>query len=144
MLAEVSQLGQLLFVDHVEAARRADRQHDAQVEQVILLELVDAVRVDASADVVLLVQAVVLVYKVAEFVLDQLCFVAEVLYVAAHQLAQAEVLIERRRRLVLTLEDVAEAGAQSYLAPAIEDDLRARQVRVRHVVLVQRVDGPQN
>ena len=40
-LGEVCQLHQLVLVDHVEASSRADSQHHAQVEQVILLQFID-------------------------------------------------------------------------------------------------------
>ena len=46
-------------------------------------------------------------------------------------------LVQRRARLILALEDVAEARTQPHLAPAVEHDLRVGQVRVGHVVLVQ-------
>ena len=123
MLGEIGKFGQLLLVDHVETARRADCQHDAQVKQVVLFQFDDRIVVDACADnvLVLLVQAVVLVDQVTELVFQQLRLVREVLnFPAAHELAQTEMLVKRRRRLILALQDVAEAGAEPDLTPSIE------------------------
>ena len=41
VLGEIGQLGELLFVDHVQASRCAYRKDNSQVEQVILFELRD-------------------------------------------------------------------------------------------------------
>lgn len=136
LLAEVRQLCQLLFIDHVKSPCRAYRQDDSQVEQIILLQLLDAVRVDASPHVLLLIQAIILVDQVAEFVLQQLRLVAEIFDIAAHQLTQTQMLVQRRRCLVLALEDVAEAGAEAHFTSAIEDNLRTGQIRMSHVVFV--------
>ena len=87
--------------------------------------------VDACTDdvLVLLVQAIVLVDQVTEFILQQLRLVCEVLnFPAAHELAQTEMLVKRRRRLIFALQDVAEARAEPDLTPPIEHYLRARQV----------------
>ena len=147
MLGEIGKFGQLLLVDHVETARRADCQHDAQVKQVVLFQFDDRIVVDACTHdvLVLLVQAVVLVDQVTELVFQQLRLVREVLnFPAAHELAQTEMLVKRRRRLIFALQDVAKARAEPDLTPSIEHYLRARQVRMRHVVVMQRVNGAQN
>ena len=41
VLREIGQLGELLFVDHIQASRCAYRKHNSEVEQVILFELRD-------------------------------------------------------------------------------------------------------
>ena len=131
VLGEIGKFGQLLLVDHVEAARRTDCQHDAQVEQIVLFQFDDRIVVDACADnvLVLLVQAVILVDQVTELVFQQLRLVCEVLnFPAAHELAQTEMLVERCRRLIFALQDVAKARAEPDLTPPIEHYLRARQV----------------
>ena len=131
MLGEIGKFCQLLLVDHVEAARRTDCQHDAQVKQIVLFQFDDRIVVDACTDdvLVLLVQAIVLVDQVTEFILQQLRLVCEVLnFPAAHELAQAEMLVKRRRRLILALQNVAKTGAEPDLTPPIEHYLRARQV----------------
>lgn len=73
----------------------------------------------------------------AEFVLNELGFVREVLYVATYQLAQTQMLIQCRTSLILALEDMPETGAQTDFTPPVEDNLRASQIRVRHVLLMQ-------
>ena len=103
--------------------------------------------VDACADnvLVLLVQAVVLVDQVTELVFQQLRLVCEVLnFPAAHELAQAEMLIQSCRSLILALQDVTKARAEPDLTPPIEHYLRARQVRMRHVMVVECVNGAQD
>lgn len=120
---EVSQPCQVLFIDHVEAACRADCEQNAQVKQVHLFELVDRVDVDARLNT-WLVQSVVLIDEVAKLVPNQLCFGREVLYIATQYLGQAEVLVQSGARLALAFEDVAKAGAQAHFASAVEHDLR--------------------
>ena len=131
VLGEIGKFGQLLLVDHVEAAGSTDCQHDAQVEQIVLFQFDDRIVVDACADnvLVLLVQAFILVDQVTELVFQQLRLIREVLnFPAAHELAQTEMLVERCRRLIFALQDVAKARAEPDLTPPIEHYLRARQV----------------
>lgn len=84
---EIGKFGELFLVYHVEAARRTNRQHNAQVKQIVLLQFDDRIVVDASTDhiLVLLVQTIVLVDQVTELVLQELRLVREVLnFSAAH------------------------------------------------------------
>ena len=53
-------------------------------------------------------------------------------------------LVKGRGRLIFALQNVAKAGAEPDLTPPIEHDLRARQVRMRHVMVVQRINGSQH
>ena len=129
----------MLLVHHVKPTCGAYRKDHAQVKQVVLLELVDGVSIEAYT-LVLLIQTVVLIDQVAKLVLDQLGLALEVLDVATDQLAEAQVLVQSRTCLIFAFQNVAEARAQSNLAPTIKDDLRTRQVRVSHVLLVQVVD----
>ena len=46
-------------------------------------------------------------------------------------------LIQCRTSLILALEDMPETGAQTDFTPPVEDNLRASQIRVRHVLLMQ-------
>ena len=131
MLGEIGKFSELLLVDHVETARCTNCKHDAQVKQIVLFQFDDRIVVDACTHdvLVLLVQAVVLVDQVTELVLKQLCLIREVLnFPAAHELAQTEMLIQSRRRLIFALQDVTEARAEPDLTPSIEHYLRARQV----------------
>ena len=79
MLGEIGQLGELLFVDHIQTSSCAYRKDNSQVEQVVLFELGDRVLIDAGAhDILLLVQTIVLVYQMAELVLDELRLIREI------------------------------------------------------------------
>ena len=72
----------------------------------------------------LLVQTIVLVYQMAELVLDELCLIREIFDFPAHELAQAQVLVESRRGFIFTLENVAKARTKAHFAAPIEHDLR--------------------
>ena len=80
--SEVSQSCQVLLVDHVETASCTDGQHDAQVEQVHLFQLVYRVEVHALLNT-WLIESVVLVHEEAEFAPDQLGLARKILYVSA-------------------------------------------------------------
>ena len=88
MAAKVSQAREMLLIDHVKATSCANSQHDTQIEQVHLLQLVDRIDVDARLNT-RLVQTVVLIHEVAEFVADQLGLACEILDVATEDLGQA-------------------------------------------------------
>lgn len=72
----------MLRVNHIEATCCTDSHHHWKIKQVILLELVDGISVDACTAIVLVIEAV-WIYKMAEFVLDQLGLVGEILDVSA-------------------------------------------------------------
>ena len=64
VLAEVGQLAQLLFIDHVEPSCGTNSQNYSEVEQIIFLQLNDGVAIDAGPHIflLLLIYAVILVY----------------------------------------------------------------------------------
>ena len=66
----------------------AEQEEDLEVEQVVLFKLSYRIVVDARAyDILLLVQTIILVHKMAELVLDELCLVLEIFDLCAHELA---------------------------------------------------------
>lgn len=54
MLGEICQLSQLLLIDHVQATSRTYCQHDAQVKEIIFLELSDRILVDTCGHFLML------------------------------------------------------------------------------------------
>ena len=95
VLREIGQFRKLLFVNHIKTSSCAYRQNNAEVEQVVLFKLSYRILVDARAyDILLLVQTIILVYKMAELVLDELWFVREIFDISAHKLTKAQMLIE--------------------------------------------------
>ena len=82
-----------------------------------------------------------MVYEEAKFVPDQLGLARKVLYVAAEDLREAEVLIKSSARLAFALKDVAKTWTQSDLASAVEHDLRVCDIGMWHALLMEVVDG---
>ena len=53
-------------------------------------------------------------------------------------------LVEGCARLILALQDVPEARTQAYFPASIEHYLRASQIRVRHILIVEELDSAEN